>query len=532
MTQAKVEFRRIALVSGLLLIFFLQSYAAISSKSATFDEAQNFGIGKYLLQHRTWDVMGCILNPPLALYLSSIPLFAMHESEDVWKYDQRQRDLTFLTAVDAYRSQELLSDASNKDDRMLIRSRLMLLLPTLLLGWYIYRLSRELYGDGGAYLSLALFAFSPNMLAYSAIANSDMPLTISAFIACYYFRCYLSSPAAAPALLTGIFLGLALLAKFNGVLLVPYLLLLYLLHRALSRQGFDWRILLTFVLAIGILFLGYFGDLTPYLQGYRFRMMQYDSGFSSYFHGSYSLHGWWYYYPFVLLVKTPIPLLLLFTAASYLHFRRPAGTWFDVFFLMAPVFGLLVLFISSGIATGIRYLLPIFPFVFVLCGILVRDWSRLKIPLIGLLVWYCGRSVATAPNYLAYFNELVGGPDRAYRYLVDSNLDWGQDLKGLKRYMDAHGIKRISLSYFGVDSPKRYGIDYDWLPSFHLFNPSPESVGTFPKNRYVAISATNLQGVYLEPKDIFSWFRQFEPVSKIGYSIFIYDMEKLPSFGQ
>jgi hypothetical protein len=141
-----------------------------------------------------------------------------------------------------------------------------------------------------------------------------------------------------------------------------------------------------------------------------------------------------------------------------------------------------------------------------------------------MVIWYVVASLFIAPHYLSYFNEIIGGPDKGYKYLVDSNLDWGQDLKGLKKYMDDHAIKRISLSYFGIDSPKRYGIEYDWLPSHHLYNPRPENEKKFPVNRFLAISATNLQGVYLEPKDMYKWLREYEPVAKIGYSIFIYDL--------
>ena len=73
----------------------------------------------------------------------------------------------------------------------------------------------------------------------------------------------------------------------------------------------------------------------------------------------------------------------------------------------------------------------------------------------------------------------------------------------------------------------RYGIDYDWLPSHHLYNLTPDKPVDAEKNRFVAISATNLQGVFLNPRDMYGWLRQYEPVSKIGYSIFVYDLEKI-----
>ena len=107
---------------------------------------------------------------------------------------------------------------------------------------------------------------------------------------------------------------------------------------------------------------------------------------------------------------------------------------------------------------------------------------------------------------------------------MDSNLDWGQGLKGLKSYMRKHGISRIYLSYFGSDSPTRYGISYDRLPSYNRPNPDPEKQEFTPKG-WVAISATNLQGVYFRNKDIYAWFRERKPIAKIGYSIFIYKVD-------
>jgi hypothetical protein len=128
------------------------------------------------------------------------------------------------------------------------------------------------------------------------------------------------------------------------------------------------------------------------------------------------------------------------------------------------------------------------------------------------------------PHYLAYFNELVGGPDHGYRVLVDSNLDWGQDLKGLKRWMDRNGVDLVGLSYFGTADPRYYGIKFLYLPSIPFYYPGHEPADIGTKPRYFAISATNLQGVYLEPADraIISRFQKERPVAKIGHSIFIY----------
>ena len=151
--------------------------------------------------------------------------------------------------------------------------------------------------------------------------------------------------------------------------------------------------------------------------------------------------------------------------------------------------------------------------------------KRLRYVLILPLLWYPVASLSIWPDYLAYFNEFAGGADNGYRYLVDSNLDWRQDLKGLKRFMDSRGIDRIYLSYFGTDSPTRYGIQYDWLPSYELKNPNPQTTIDLKRKRYLAISVTNLQGVYMEPNTMFRWLDRYTPVAKIGHSIFVYYLE-------
>ncbi|MFH1028772.1 MAG: hypothetical protein V1791_12290, partial [Pseudomonadota bacterium] len=103
-------------------------------------------------------------------------------------------------------------------------------------------------------------------------------------------------------------------------------------------------------------------------------------------------------------------------------------------------------------------------------------------------------------------------------------------LKELKAFMDRNGVERISLSYFGADAPQRYGINYDWLPSHYLYDPAPETRGGIKQDQLIAISATNLQGVYLDSRDEFAWLKSHEPVAKIGNSIFVYDLLKRKTY--
>lgn len=513
-------------VSILLIIFSVQSISWIISSSATFDEVQYFGMGKYLLLNQKWDVMGSIMSPPLANYINSIPLMFVNEDKSLWDYKNAVRDLAFLSAVDAVRGQGMLSADYNRDDRMLILSRMTTLALSLFLGFLVYRFSCELYGESAGLMSLFLFTFCPNMLAHSGLITTDMPFTTFSFLSVYTFRRFLSSQTYTTAVLAGISLGCALATKFTAMLLIPFLLLVYTAYLLKMRQRISIYVIVLFAVSF-ILFAASYGfNLDPFFQGNQRRLVQLGEGFASFIHGNYSGHGWWYFYPVVFLIKTPVSLLLMLVAASLFYWRNRRDEWFEMLLLFLPIVALLVLFSSSRVSIGLRYLIPVYPFIFVISGRVV-SYSKKIIPLSLLCVWYVAGSLNVSPHYLAYFNEITGGPANGYKYLVDSNIDWGQDLKGLKKYMDEHDIKRISLSYFGIDSPSRYGIEYDWLPSHHLYNPNPDEQPVADKNRFVAISVTNLQGLFIRPIDTFAWLKNFEPVAKIGYSIFVYDLQSL-----
>jgi len=279
-------------------------------------------------------------------------------------------------------------------------------------------------------------------------------------------------------------------------------------------------------------------------------------GHPAFLMGQYSNTGWWYYYIVAYFLKTPSAFLLLLIMSvvtwavqqrdgiSRLIRRRTekltalsavgAGDQHTAgYFLLVPVLLFFLVSTQDHINTGYRHILPVQPFLHVLVGRLAVTQSvqlKTRIAILSVLVsWYVLSSVGIYPHYLAYFNELVGGPANGYRYLVDSNLDWGQDLKGLKRYMDTNQINSVKLSYFGLADPAYYGIRFECLscmePSLNFDNwaSDREVSGPFRATPGVyAISATNLQGVLLADKNYYRWFREREPADMIGYSILIY----------
>jgi hypothetical protein len=143
----------------------------------------------------------------------------------------------------------------------------------------------------------------------------------------------------------------------------------------------------------------------------------------------------------------------------------------------------------------------------------------------GPLIFTAVSSLRTAPHQLAYFNEIVGGPDQGYRYLADSN-DWGQDLKAVKLYMEKENLPIIYFSYFGTAPPSYYGIRYQYVPgTWPLEWPLPtERVPPEAPRKILAISVINLQDLFTPYNPLFRWLWQREPLAKIGYSIFVYDL--------
>ena len=326
----------------------------------------------------------------------------------------------------------------------------------------------------------------------------------------------------------GIALGLALLSKFTGLLVIPVCIALAAVYLWKYRSLPLRNCFIFGAFGFVVLLLGYRFDLEPFFAGIAFQQQHAHMGHPGFLLGEYSNHGWWNYLLVAFVLKTPIAGMLLLVSAFFIYLwniRKNGG--FEELFLLVPAAVIFGFFSVNSQAIGLRYILPVYPFLFVFAAGAAKTFLSRKFlaAVYGVIIaWYIGASLYIHPHYLAYFNELAGGPDNGYRYLVDSNLDWGQDLKGLGLYMREHGISKVCLSYFGSDTPERYGIAYDWLPSFQLRNPSP-NVQTMTPHDWVAISATNLQGVYFEDRDKYAILRTKQPVAKIGYSIFIYNLK-------
>jgi hypothetical protein len=218
----------------------------------------------------------------------------------------------------------------------------------------------------------------------------------------------------------------------------------------------------------------------------------------AYLAGRFSETGWRSYFPIAFVIKTPIATILLFITGILAIICKRRNLIRDPV-LLAGLVAFIVTYatfsISARLNIGHRHLLPLYPIVLILAGA-ATAWFHLR-PVRWVmgtaLLWLLAANLHIYPHYLSYFNELIGGPGNGHRYLVDSNIDWGQDLKRLAHYARAHPNEAVKLAYFGAADPTRYGFDCQMLPSTYRFGrPAELTSGTY------VTSVTQLVGVYNE----------------------------------
>jgi hypothetical protein len=227
---------------------------------------------------------------------------------------------------------------------------------------------------------------------------------------------------------------------------------------------------------------------------------------SAFLNGAHSIVGWPMFFPYCFLVKTPLAFFLILGLAitALLCQWRVPGFWYRTL----PLWIFLVVYgafsIRSHINIGHRHLLPVYPVLYVLAGAAAWWFTKKRwvagIAVLAAVGWFVFASLWIRPHYMAYFNELAGGPRNGYRHLVDSSLDWGQDLPGLKTWLVEEGLDRsdtvtpVYLSYFGTGDPSYYKIAAQRLPGYPDMGAAMQA-GPLRGGVY-CVSATTLQCVY------------------------------------
>ncbi|OGQ62487.1 MAG: hypothetical protein A2V21_301310 [Deltaproteobacteria bacterium GWC2_55_46] len=550
------SYRRSLFVGVLTALFILIATGIALRKSNTWDEPAHILSG-YAYLAKGMDYIAPVNHPVLGRAITAaFPWLFLDLSIDETIEPEGAKDSRFIP----YSVKFLYENKAGADD-ILFLSRLGNILLAALLAIYVYIWSSRLWGATGAFLSLFFFILCPNMLANASIATTDLPITAFFFITSYYlFRTAEEGVSTVKTIAASVFFTFALASKHTAFLLIPFIPLAYLFaarkdgaRKLVTHLGFFILLSYTALWAVyGFRFhssaAGYTAPewgifpptgLTPlfaFIRDYRLLPESYllgvvgsiagaEIGKPTFFMGEYSSStGWFSYFPVAFLIKTPIPALILL-AASVVYLTQESVKRRRALMLMLPAILVFLVFTLERVNIGLRHILPVYPFLFTLIGfvpsIRTKSEKLARAVFYTCMVWYAYAASLVYPHQLAYFNEFIGGPKNGYRYLVDSNLDWGQDLLGLKEYVGRKGIKKIKLAYFGLSDPAYFGIDYQYMPSYLIlkardYEPDIELKGWF------AISATMLQGVYLPDHDFYAVFRNIEPVEKIGYSIFVY----------
>jgi hypothetical protein len=562
-------------------VFITLTVSSYTRESATWDEPQHVVTGYNAL--RFHDYRTDPEHPPFIRMWAALPLLAMDDVKaDLWKIDQTDPYL-WVTGGQFFFCHDTLYVA-NDADRLLYHARFMIVLLGVFLGVLLFCWTRELHGFWPAVIVLGLYTIEPNLLAHARLVTTDFGVTCFIFGTLYFlWRATRQLTAANVVGLLGFFV-LAQVSKFSALLLGPIVLALLLVRVC---QNAPWPTTIgqqmkvagrlgKLIIALGLVVTLAFATWVAIWAIYDFRYLPsdaptwrwsfqqdpgilqrtplltkavawidehrllpnaYSEGFllgqvkaqkrSGFLAGSYSLDGWWYFFPLAFLIKTPVSLILLLLAGLALCAVRRRRFLDHGIYALLPLVALLATAMMMKLNIGVRHILPIQPFVLLLAGTVIAElYASQRKPLRLLLGAVCLMAIAEfaliCPHYLAFFNQFVGGPRNGHKYLVDSNLDWGQDLKGLKNWMDGHGVQHINLSYFGTADPAYYKIDCTYLPGGPFFADRLVKAPDLPG--YVAVSATNLRGVYFTESSrlIYQKLLLAEPVAIIGYSIYIY----------
>jgi hypothetical protein len=553
----------------LLLLLFAQLLFSAKVKSPTFDEPNHLSRGYGYSKTGDPRMSRDEGHPVLLNVLCALPLLLLGEMPPPEMFRSWHSGFRNAFAI------ELLFGGIVPVQRLFFLARLPVMLMMLCLASLSARWAGELYGPWGRTLTLVLCVFDPNLIAHGRLVTTDLGITMLFFLSTYLFWRFLRRPSLAALLLTSVAVGLAHSTKYSAVLLFPMLGMLGMIEAfsgngalcqvwpqpVLGKRWLSGLTVLGTAMAVIVVLAGLtvwavygfsYGQPTGwqvstpapiYIEGLVRTFGHAASiGHPAFLMGDRSTQGWWYYFPVAFALKTPLPALLgLLGAVLSSLWQRFSRTEWPL--LLVPV-SYFALSMRSVLNIGYRHLLPMLPFLWVYIGrtgpLLVRALAvkrRRWIDVLGgaLCVWLAVGTLSIAPHYLAYFNALGGGVDGGWEHLVDSNLDWGQDLPALKMFVDQGTYSRIYLSWFGCTYPHLYGLDLEYrlLPS-HFGFPYPGDTAqsaynpVHPAPGLYVIGATNLQGVGLAGGDVFASFREQEPLARLGHSLFLYKVPPSP----
>lgn len=575
--QSLSGWRLLVAVLTLIAAFLLQSQAFIRASSTTWDEGDHLLSGVRYLTCRDFGIN--FEHPPLAKELAAMPLVLFDRNlRETGECGQR------VTSTSEAFTQGRKFLYGNDADKLHLWSRSAESLIGVALLILVFAAAREIFGAPAGLVALFLAAFEPNLIVNSSLVTTDAAVAFGFFAASYAAYRYTMAPTLLRAVITGTALGITLSAKHSGVLIIPTVLLMILIDTVgRAREGVAWRPLalrltrdtcVVFAVALTILWAAYgfrfaalpgipdssaafqglvdniyTGNKPPLLTaflkwavnwrivpesygwGFIYVLTDVIGGRAVWILGHLYPTGKWFYFPLAIAVKAPLSLLLL--AAIGIFLRLPSARMRKVSaFLVVPPALWLATSMTSKMNIGVRHVLPVFPFLILIAAgsaiLLARRGRAATVVVLLLLAFQVFSVVHSAPNLLAYSNEVWGGTRQTYRVLSGPNTDWGQGLKAARSWVDARGLKDCWYVNYGTGNPAYFGIPCRVLPSgYNLSFPPSEVPALIPPHvsgtLLVSVGALRTPvGLELMP------YRQFwtaAPADVIGGSILVFQGE-------
>ena len=538
------------LVGALLAAMAALCWRPIREDSVTLDEpcfiaaGQTYWHGqRYYLNVEHPPLMQLWCGLPFLLQAGNAPAPTNLPFATNWRYDRLAQAAgpafyRYPVVETGLHGRDLLFHGGHDAGRLVTWARWLQVLVVLGTGLVIFGWARRVAGPSAALLALATWVFNPVALAYGHLVLSDPGLALFVPLAAWRFSRLLEAPNARRVLLAGLATGLALLAKYTAVLLVPVFAALVALSWWKNRRP-TWRLWLVPLVAWGVVLLAYFPHWGPapwignadartmavpgwfqglrlglvpaeYFKGLAIVLLHVANGHPAYLAGEWSTTGWWYYFPVALLVKTPTAWFWLGGgAAAWLAWRCRQRSFAELAAVTAAA-AFLAGAMTSRANIGVRHVLPVLPLVAVAVAAQYGHAAAATRRVMWLLAG--GLALATwiaHPYFLPFTSELAGGPTRGQDWLVDSNYDWGQDANRLAAFLDEQQIDQVYAHYFGLGTGlQRAGVNYvavrpDQARQLH--------------GAWLVVSASYL----MRPE--WAWLRATdEPVTRVGYTLFVY----------
>jgi len=532
------------LLTVLIVITLLRLIDHYRVTSATYDEGFHIAAGMELLDRGYYKYE--LQHPPLGRITTALPL-----------YLKGLRSIGYSTATEEGNA---ILHASGDAHVNLTLARMGNLLFLFLAAWIVYRWSCRWFSKRTALLALVILLNLPPIIGHGSLAALDVPGAAGLLTASYTILRWLEKPSTGGWIRMSLGICLAILTKFSNIAFLPLTILaMFVVYCAgrglLLREIFsDWKSrvrqasasLLLVLLLIPVSYRFYTTAVIPpvgtrqfvsrifppesllhevavrlietptpwhpFVAGIYYVDVHNRLGHDGYLLGEFRSHGWWYFFLVVLLVKSPLAFLL--GTPLMIHRGRSLAAFnHSIFLWIAPLMILLFCLLVS-INNGVRHILVLYLFWSIaLAEGLVRWWDlggRRQWLVKGLLVILLSESFLTHPFYIGHFNLLAG--KKPERILADSDLDWGQDLLHLRRYLEVHDLSNVQIIYFG-SAPVN-----EIIPPRHR-QPRPDL-----KEKYIAIS---LRYLYLENarQGIFEDLMQRDPIARIGSSIVLYRIQ-------